>query len=62
VSAKTGSIEGVRSLAGYITAADGETLTFSLNVSGPGVSDAQRSEIDELVEKLYLCGENLSRD
>jgi D-alanyl-D-alanine carboxypeptidase/D-alanyl-D-alanine-endopeptidase (penicillin-binding protein 4) len=60
VSAKTGSIEGVRSLAGYITAADGETLTFSLNVSGPGVSDAQRSDLDELVEGLYLCGENLA--
>jgi len=60
VSAKTGSIEGVRSLAGYITAADGETLTFSLNVSGPGVSDVQRNELDELVEGLYLCGENLA--
>jgi D-alanyl-D-alanine carboxypeptidase/D-alanyl-D-alanine-endopeptidase (penicillin-binding protein 4) len=60
VSAKTGSIEGVRSLAGYLDASDGEELTFSLNLSGAGVSDANRSEIDQLVEGLYLCGENLA--
>ena len=60
VSAKTGSVEGVRSLAGYITASDGETLSFSLNISGPGVGDAQRDELDGLVEGLYLCGENLA--
>jgi D-alanyl-D-alanine carboxypeptidase/D-alanyl-D-alanine-endopeptidase (penicillin-binding protein 4) len=60
VSAKTGSIEGVRSLAGYITASDGETLSFSLNLSGPGVGDAQRDDLDALVEGLYLCGENLA--
>jgi D-alanyl-D-alanine carboxypeptidase/D-alanyl-D-alanine-endopeptidase (penicillin-binding protein 4) len=60
VSAKTGSIDGVRSLAGYLHASDGEELTFSLNLSGAGVSDAERSEIDQLVEGLYLCGENLA--
>jgi len=60
VSAKTGSIEGVRSLAGYVTASDGKTLSFSLNLSGPGVGDAQRDELDGLVEGLYLCGENLA--
>jgi D-alanyl-D-alanine carboxypeptidase/D-alanyl-D-alanine-endopeptidase (penicillin-binding protein 4) len=59
-SAKTGSIEGVRSLAGYLNASDGAELTFSLNLSGAGVSDAERSEIDQLVEGLYLCGENLA--
>lgn len=61
VSAKTGSIEGVRSLAGYLTTSDGDTLYFSLNLSGPGVSDAQRDELDALVEGLYLCGENLAQ-
>ena len=60
VSAKTGSIEGVRSLAGYITASDGENLIFSLHLSGPRVNDTHRSDLDQVVAGLYLCGENLA--
>ena len=59
VQAKTGSIQGVRSLAGVIPT-ESDILLFSVNVSGPRVSDATRDNIDRLVEAFYLCGENLA--
>ena len=58
ISGKTGSLAGVRSLAGVINADD--VLVFSLFVSGPRVDDASRLAIDDLVVRFYTCGENLA--
>lgn len=58
VVGKTGSLVGVRSLAGIIDGDD--DLFFSVFVSGRGVDDSTRSDIDALVEQFYLCGENLA--
>jgi D-alanyl-D-alanine carboxypeptidase/D-alanyl-D-alanine-endopeptidase (penicillin-binding protein 4) len=58
VVGKTGSLVGVRSLAGVINGDD--VLIFSVFVSGRGVDDSTRDDIDALVEQFYLCGENLA--
>ena len=60
VRAKTGSITGVRSLAGVFEDKQGHTLVFSLNIAGAGVSDGDRASIDGLVNAIYECGENLA--
>ena len=60
VKAKTGSIAGVRSLAGIFDDEEGNSIVFSLNVSGPRVSDRDRDSLDALTEALYDCGENLA--
>ena len=60
VRAKTGSIAGVRSLAGVFDDRDGNSIVFALNVSGPRVSDRDRDSLDALTEALYDCGENLA--
>ncbi|MEX2441090.1 MAG: D-alanyl-D-alanine carboxypeptidase/D-alanyl-D-alanine-endopeptidase [Pontimonas sp.] len=65
VRAKTGSIRGTRSLAGYLESpgghsSAGDRLAFSLVLSGDRVSDASRNDIDRLVGALALCGENLA--
>ena len=59
VKAKTGSIAGVRSLAGVFDD-DGQSIVFALNISGPGVSDRDRDSLDALTEALVDCGENLA--
>ena len=60
VKAKTGSIAGVRSLAGVFEDDNGNSLIFSLNISGPRVSDRDRESLDALTEAIYDCGENLA--
>jgi D-alanyl-D-alanine carboxypeptidase/D-alanyl-D-alanine-endopeptidase (penicillin-binding protein 4) len=60
VKAKTGSIAGVRSLAGVFEDDNGNSLIFSLNISGPQVSDRDRESLDALTEAIYDCGENLA--
>jgi D-alanyl-D-alanine carboxypeptidase/D-alanyl-D-alanine-endopeptidase (penicillin-binding protein 4) len=65
VQAKTGSIRGTRSLAGYLESSEdngatGERLVFSVVLSGNRVSDASRGDIDRLVGALAQCGENLA--
>lgn len=53
--AKTGSLGGVRGLAGYVTDADGETLVFALLLNGYGVpGDVATGLEDLLVEQLAL--------
>lgn len=60
VRAKTGSIAGVRSLAGVFNDREGNPIVFALNVSGPRVSDRDRDSLDALTEAIYDCGENLA--
>lgn len=59
VLAKTGSIEGVRSLAGFVTAEDGTDLAFSFFATGD-VDDSARDAIDAVVTGVYTCGNNLA--
>jgi len=58
VSGKTGSLVGVRSLAGVIDG--GDRLVFSVFVSGPPVDDDTRGVIDRVVSEFRDCGENLA--
>jgi D-alanyl-D-alanine carboxypeptidase/D-alanyl-D-alanine-endopeptidase (penicillin-binding protein 4) len=59
VFAKTGSIQGVRSLAGWVTAEDGSDLVFAFFASGD-VSDAARGALETVVAGVYGCGSNLA--
>ena len=59
VRAKTGTLTGVRSLAGIVGEGE-DTLVFSVMVSGTGVDDSERGAIDGLVTEWFRCGENLS--
>jgi len=58
ISGKTGSLTGVRSLAGIIGGAD--PLVYSVFVTGPRVDDQSREVIDRLVVEFRACGENLA--
>lgn len=58
ISGKTGSLIGVRSLAGVIDG--GDPLVYSLFVTGPEVDDQSREIIDRLVAEFHACGENLA--
>ena len=60
IQAKTGSIRGTRSLAGYLEADDGSELVFSLNATGPGVDNSSRDDIDRLLAEVSRCGSNLA--
>jgi D-alanyl-D-alanine carboxypeptidase/D-alanyl-D-alanine-endopeptidase (penicillin-binding protein 4) len=53
VWAKTGTLNEVNALSGYLTAASGKTLAFSVLVNGrrPG-SDAEAQAIDRIVEAI----------
>lgn len=59
VLAKTGSITGVRSLAGFVTGEDGEPLAFAFFSQG-SVGDETRVAIESLVTAVYGCGSNLA--
>jgi len=58
ISGKTGSLPGVRSLAGVIAGDD--PLVFSVFVTGSRVDDSARRGIDWLVAEFHGCGENLA--
>lgn len=60
IHAKTGTLTGVSSLAGYITHPAGEAQAFSISVSGPTVNQASRASVDALAEALVACGDNLA--
>lgn len=59
VAAKTGSISGVRSLAGFVTADDGSDLVFAVFTEGD-IDDTARIAIENLVAGFSSCGENLA--
>ena len=59
VRAKTGSITGVRSLAGFVTGEDGADLVFAF-FAGGDVGDAAKMAIDSVVTGVYSCGSNLA--
>ena len=59
VFAKTGSIQGVRSLAGWVMAEDGSDLVFAFFASGD-VSDSARGALEAVVAGVYGCGSNLA--
>lgn len=59
VFAKTGSITGTRSLAGYIEAEDTTDLAFAFFALGE-VGDETRTAIETLVTGVYFCGSNLA--
>jgi PBP4 family serine-type D-alanyl-D-alanine carboxypeptidase len=53
--AKTGSLEAVRALSGYVRSRDGQTLIFTLLVNGyEGPGSAARAVEDLIVEQLAL--------
>jgi D-alanyl-D-alanine carboxypeptidase/D-alanyl-D-alanine-endopeptidase (penicillin-binding protein 4) len=58
VLAKTGSISGVRSLAGYILSADQTELVFAFFSVGE-VGDTTRDFLENLVRAVHACGGNL---
>ncbi|TWS20559.1 D-alanyl-D-alanine carboxypeptidase/D-alanyl-D-alanine-endopeptidase [Tsukamurella asaccharolytica] len=55
VRAKTGSLSGVSTLAGYVAGRDGAVLTFTLMSSGTPV-DAARPAMDAVAAALRGCG------
>ncbi|UYP20897.1 D-alanyl-D-alanine carboxypeptidase/D-alanyl-D-alanine-endopeptidase [Rhodococcus sp. Z13] len=55
VRAKTGSLEGVNGLAGYVVDVDGRVLTFSLLSNGSPAGDA-RPALDTVASVLRECG------
>ena len=59
VVAKTGWINGVYSLAGQITAADGTKL-IAIAVATGDVGDSAKAAIDSVFAGAYTCGNNLS--
>ena len=59
VLAKTGSIQGTRSLAGWVTAEDDTDLVFAFFATGE-VSDDARAALETVVTGVYSCGANLA--
>jgi len=59
VAAKTGSIQGTRSLAGLVTTEEGDDLVFAFFATG-NVDDGARQLLEDLVVEVYRCGSNLA--
>jgi D-alanyl-D-alanine carboxypeptidase/D-alanyl-D-alanine-endopeptidase (penicillin-binding protein 4) len=52
VAAKTGTLTHANSLAGYVTAADGETLAFAVFCNDENAPGSSSAVIDEIVREL----------
>ncbi len=64
VSAKSGFIPGLSSLAGLVTAKDGSKLAFAFFARTQGnqkIGYGTKAAIDSLVARAYVCGVKLSR-
>jgi D-alanyl-D-alanine carboxypeptidase/D-alanyl-D-alanine-endopeptidase (penicillin-binding protein 4) len=59
VFAKTGSIQGTRSLAGWVSAEDDSDLVFAFFATGE-VSDDARTALETVVTGVFSCGANLA--
>lgn len=55
VRAKTGSLTGVNSLAGYVVDGSNRVLTFALMSNG-GATEASRAALDAIASALRSCG------
>lgn len=62
VQAKTGSGDGVQSLAGFVQAADGTPLAFAFSSLGAGDAGGARAALDALTTAVHACGDNLSNN
>jgi serine-type D-Ala-D-Ala carboxypeptidase/endopeptidase (penicillin-binding protein 4) len=60
VRAKSGTIEGVRSYAGYVTGADGELLAFSLIVNKyqPGMLSSVMKHLEQIMVQMTALNGN----
>ncbi|MBF6511008.1 D-alanyl-D-alanine carboxypeptidase/D-alanyl-D-alanine-endopeptidase [Nocardia farcinica] len=56
VRAKTGTLDGVNSLAGTVVTEDGRLLVFALMSNGPSTPDEGRKALDAVTEALRTCG------
>jgi len=59
VFAKTGSIQGTRSLAGWVSAEDDSDLVFAFFATGE-VGDDARAALETVVTGVFSCGANLA--
>jgi D-alanyl-D-alanine carboxypeptidase/D-alanyl-D-alanine-endopeptidase (penicillin-binding protein 4) len=59
VFAKTGSIRGTRSLAGWVSAEDDSDLVFAFFATGE-VGDDARAALEAVVTGVFSCGANLA--
>ena len=59
VFAKTGSIQGTRSLAGWVSAEDDSDLVFAFFATGE-VGDDARTALETVVTGVFSCGANLA--
>jgi len=64
IRAKTGYIGSIYSLAGLVTTADAHQIAFAIfarsdKAHGKFVGVGTKSAIDDVVEKLYVCGSTL---
>jgi D-alanyl-D-alanine carboxypeptidase/D-alanyl-D-alanine-endopeptidase (penicillin-binding protein 4) len=59
VQAKTGSISGTRSLAGFIQGVDDSDFVFAFFATGT-VDDDARTALETVVAGVYSCGANLA--
>ncbi|MFB9906206.1 D-alanyl-D-alanine carboxypeptidase/D-alanyl-D-alanine endopeptidase [Allokutzneria oryzae] len=56
VRAKTGTLDGVNSLAGVVTDSDGKLLAFAFVANNAGPANAARPALDVLASALRACG------
>ncbi|MFB9570599.1 D-alanyl-D-alanine carboxypeptidase/D-alanyl-D-alanine-endopeptidase, partial [Saccharopolyspora hordei] len=56
VRAKTGTLDGVNSLAGTVVTKDGRLLVFALMSNGPSSAEEGRKALDAVTEALRGCG------
>ena len=62
VAAKTGTLDGISSLAGVVTAKDGSKIIFVTAVTNSKWwSGTRQQAIDRLTTRYYVCGANIAK-